>query len=135
MSKSKPSKLDAFTERLDAWFGEEKKTLTEVQAQLKLDGCSVSRSRLSEWWEHRQSELAEAKLLGLIATGASQVKAVEKQFSQHAAPELETLIKLHRVLILQLSTQGATNPDMLKMADGCMRTVMEFVSGQTKASH
>lgn len=133
MSKATPSKLDPFAERLDEWFGVEKKTLKEVQAQLALDGCSVSLSRLSEWWEARTQEKAEARLLSQIASGAEQVVAVRKHFAQNAPPQLEMLIDLHRVLVMQMSTQAAANPDLIKLADQALRTVMEYVSGQTKA--
>lgn len=135
MSKAKESKLDPFAERLDEWFGVEKKTLKEVQAQLALDGCSVSLSRLSEWWEARTQQKAEERLLSQIASGAQQCKEVERQFASNAAPELDTLIKLHRTLVLQMSTHAAADPRMLKLADASLRTVMEFVSGQTKAHH
>jgi len=134
MSKGKKSKLDPFIERLDVWFGVEKKTLAEVQARLALDGCVVSVQRLSEWWEQRQSELAEEKLLQQITTGAALHKKVKEQFAQDAPPELQTLIDLHRVLIMQLSSQAVSSPKMLELADRSMRTVMDYFSGQTKAA-
>ena len=65
--------------------------------------------------------------------GLTWDREVEKQFSKNPAPELETLIKLHRVLIMKLSTAGNADPEFLKLADQLMRTAMEFVSGQTKA--
>ena len=132
MSKAKKSKLDPFIERLDVWFGIENKSLAEVQAQLKLDGCVVSVQRLSEWWERRQSELAESKLLAQITSGAALHSKVKTQFAKDAPPELQTLIDLHRVLIMQLSTHAASNPKMLELADRSMRTVMDYFSGQTR---
>ena len=140
MSKEKKSKLDPFAERLTQWFTPKDKggdglTLEQAQEQLALDGCKISTGRLSTWWESQQQEQLQVKLLGQIASGAQQCRAVEKQFGSNPAPELETLIKLHRVLILQLSTQGNANPEFLKLADQLMRTAMEFVSGQTKAAH
>ena len=135
MSKAKKSKLDQYAERLDDWFGVDKKTIAEVQAQLKLDGCCVSSGRLSVWWQDRLRKKMQEQLLQQISTGAGQCKAVEKQFGRNPPPELETLIKLHRVLILKLSTEGNVDPEFLKLADQLMRTAMEFVSGQTKAAH
>ena len=133
MAKEQESKLDAFVERLDQWFGVEKKTLAWVQKQLHLDGCDVSTGRLSEWWSERQSVLAARAMLAQIATGAKQSKEIEAAFAKNPAPELETLIKLQRVIVLQLSTQGAANPDMVKLADQLTNTVISFVSGRTKA--
>jgi hypothetical protein len=135
MSKGTPSKLDRFTERLDEWFfyTAPAKTLAFAQEELRKDGCSVSVSQLSRWWQARQSQLAEEKLLNQITSGAQQVKQVRDEFSENAPPDLRMLIDLHRVLVLQMSTQAATNPEMIKLADQGLRTVMEFVSGETKA--
>src|ERR1017187_9260173 len=77
MSKQKPSKLDPFAERLTQWFTPKDKggdglTLAAAQAQLKLDGCSVSPARLSLWWAARQQEFLRDTLLGQIASGARQ---------------------------------------------------------------
>ena len=134
MSKAKPSKLDQYAETLLA-MDDAKQTLLEIQAWLKAEGVTVSLGRISEFLSAARSSRLQASLLAQIATGAQQCKAVERQFARNAAPELETLIKLHRVLILQLSTQGNANPEFLKLADQLMRTAMEFVSGQTKAAH
>jgi hypothetical protein len=136
MSKAKPSKLDQFTEQLDEWFlyTAPAKTLAFAQEELRKDGCRVSLSQLSRWWEARQETLREEKLLGQITNGAGACKAVEKQFGEAPPPELDTLIKLHRVLVMQMSTQAATNPEMIKLADQGLRTVMEYVSGKTKAA-
>jgi hypothetical protein len=126
MSKAKKSKLDQFTARLDEWFGVEKKTIAEVQAQLKLDGCVVSAGRLSQWWSARQSQLMQSALLQQISSGASACKEVELQFAKNPAPELETLIKLHRVLVMKLSTAGNVNPELLELVSSLMKPVMEF---------
>lgn len=131
--KSKPSKLDAFAERLDEWFGIEKKTLSEVQEQLKLDGCVVSLSRLSDWWAARQSQLMQERLLAQISSGARQCKEVEKEFGNSPPPELETLIKLHRVLILKLSTAAVADPEILSMASQMMKPIIAFAKVQESA--
>jgi hypothetical protein len=138
MSKKIESKLDAFAERLDAWFTPKEKggdglTLAEAREQLALDGCSVSPSTLSRWWQTRQRETNQKELLGEIVTSSNQCASVEKEFAKNPAPELETIIKLHRVLIFNLRTAGRENPDMIKLADQCTRTVMDYLSGQTKA--
>lgn len=112
---------------------EEKKTLAEMLEWLKAEGCSSSASRLSKFLSDLRQQRLQDRLLNQIANGARQCKAVEQQFGDNPAPELDTLIKLHRVLILQLSTQGNADPEFLKLADQMMRTAMEFVSAQTKA--
>jgi hypothetical protein len=125
MTKHKPSKLDAHAERLEEWFLAGK-TLKEAQEQLRLDGCAVSLGRLSAWWQGRQAARQEEELLRQIASGAAQHKAVEAEFARHPAPELETIIKLHRVLIMKLSTQANAEPDLLETLGRLMKPVLEF---------
>jgi DNA-binding phage protein len=132
--KQRESKLDPYAETLLAMDGE-KKSISEMQAWLKEEGVTVSASRLSEFLSSQRSQVLQNRLLAQIATGARQCKEVEQQFGANPAPELDTLIKLHRVLVLQLSTQGNADPEFLKLADQMMRTTMEFVSAQTRARH
>src|ERR1017187_2875325 len=103
--KARASKLDQFAATLMVMDGE-KKTLAEIQTWLKEEGCMVATSTLGAWLESARQRQLQARLLGQITSGARQCRDVEKQFGKNPAPELETLIKLHRVLILQLSTQG-----------------------------
>lgn len=126
MGKQRASKLDEYAERLDEWFLAGK-TLAQAQEQLRLDGVSVSLSRLSDWWSARQTARQQEKLLAQIATGARQCQEVEKQLAiSGGAPELETLIKLHRVLILKLSAEGNANPELLELVGQMMKPVIEF---------
>jgi len=133
MAKPIKSKLDQFAETL-AGMEAEKKTLAEMQAWLKEEGCSVSVSTLSSYLESQRSARLQAKLLGQITSGANQCRAVEKQFAANPSPELETLIKLHRVAVLQLSTQAQADPELLKLVDQLANTAISFASAQTKAA-
>lgn len=139
MRKQTSSKLDPYSDRLDQWLtakpSGDGKTLEEAVAQLKLDGCSISRSRLGEWWEAREESKREAGLLGRIASGARLCAGVEEAFEKNPSPEIKTLIALHRVLIMNLSTKGVADPEMLKLADQLTNTVLNFLSAQTKAAH
>lgn len=123
--KTRPSKLDAHAARLTEWF-QEGMTIKAAQAQLKLDGCSVSTGRLSEWWDARQSSMQEEQLLRQIATGANQCREVEKAFGENPAPELQTIIKLQRVLILKISTQANANPELIELVARLTKPAMEF---------
>jgi hypothetical protein len=126
MSKEKASKLDHYAERLDEWFGIEKQTLAQVQEQLRLDGCVVSLARLSSWWSRRQRVRMQEQLLAQIASGATQVREVEKQFSGNPAPELKALMGLHRVLIFKLIGEGQADPEKLELVNRMMREVQKF---------
>jgi len=130
MSKAKKSKLDPHSAELEAWF-DEKVTLDDARARLlERFGISVSPSLLSDWWAKRQQQRLQDRVLDRITTGAAAVKQVEKQFAKDAPPEVETLIKIHRVLIMQLSLQAAANPDLLRTASECMKPVMAYLKVQ-----
>lgn len=132
--KGKPSKLDKFAERLDEWFGLEKRTLAEVRDLLATEGCVVSCSRLSDWWQQREASRLQERLLGQITSGARQCKEVERAFAGNPAPELETIVKLHRVLAMQLATAGVADPALLEMAERSTRLVLEFAKVEDKRS-
>ncbi len=133
MSKSRESKLDQYAGTL-ADMEAEKKTLAEMLVWLRAEGVTCSASTLSRYLESLRSMRLQDKLLERISSGARQVKELEAQFAANPAPELDTLIKLHRVLILQLTTQAQADPELIKLADQLTRTAMEFVSGKTKAA-
>jgi hypothetical protein len=124
MSKQRESKLDQYAGPL-ADMEAEKKTLAEMLTWLKAEGVRCSASTLSRFLESaRQSRLQE-KLLAQIASGAEQCAAVEKSFGKNPAPELETLIKLQRVLILNLSTQATADPELIKLISQSFSSVMD----------
>ena len=129
--KTKSSKLDPYAERLTEWFLEGK-TLAEAREQLRQDGCSVSMSRLSVWWEARQAAMAAESLLRRITSGAEQVRSVERAFGKDPAPELATIIKLHRVLAMQFATAGASSPEMLELSERATRMALEFAKLEEK---
>jgi DNA-binding phage protein len=130
--KSRPSKLDQFAAQL-ADLDAEKKTLPEICEWLASEGCRVSPSSVSVYLERLRSARREAAILSQITNGARQSADVEKQFSKNPAPQLDTIIKLHRVMIMQLATQSVDNPELIQITNNLTKTVMDFVSGQTKA--
>lgn len=133
MPKQPKSKLDQHAATLldmDA----QKKTLAEMLAWLREEGVTCSASTLSRFLESQRQEQLEKQLLARISSGARQVEEMEKEFRKNPAPELETIIKLHRVLSLQLATQSQANPELIKLADQLTRTALEYTSGKTKAA-
>lgn len=130
--KARASKLDQFATQL-ADLDAEKKTLSDICDWLAAEGCKVSPSRVSEYLERLRSRRREAAILSQITNGARQSAEVEKQFGKNPAPQLDTIIKLHRVMIMQLATQAVDNPELITITNNLTKTVMDFVSGQTKA--
>lgn len=131
--KSRPSKLDAHAERLDEWYFVRNLSHEEVQKQLIQDNVSVSLSRLSDWRSARESERLQDKLLIGIATGAQQTRDVDAAFEKNPAPEFEMLIKLLKVVILQLHTKATESPGLLELANQLTATVLNALSAKTKA--
>jgi len=71
-------------------------------------------------------------LLAQIGEGARHCKAIEAEFGKNPPPELETLIKVHRVMVLQLSSQKETERETIGLVTALMRPVMEWARLQEK---
>jgi len=71
-------------------------------------------------------------LLAQIGEGARHCKEIEAEFGKNPAPELETLIKLHRVMVLQLSSEGKVGRETIGVVTALMRPVMEWARLQEK---
>lgn len=125
MSKQRASKLDQYAEVLMG-MDAEKKTLAEMQAWLKAEGCTISPGALSSWLSGERSRRMQSALLAQIATGARTVKEVESEFAKHPAPGLETIAKMLRVFVLQLSTQANVQPELFELVTPLMKSVMDF---------
>jgi len=123
--KPRPSILDAHAEQLAEWelAG---RTLAQMQTDLAAAGCTVSLSRLSDYLARQRSARLQSDLLKQIASGAAQVKTVEAEFARNPAPELDTLIRLYRVLILKLSTLSGADPGLMELATGMTRQALDF---------
>lgn len=129
--KARKSKLDAFAELIAEWELRGLK-LEAMQAELKQRGCEVSLARLSVFCARLRSAADQQRLLAQIATGAAAVQQVERELARNPAPEIATLIKLYRVLILKLSTQGNTDPALLELATNMTRTALDYEKVQLK---
>lgn len=137
MPKEYKSKLDQYAATLLV-MGDEKKTLDEMIAWLKEEGVTVAKSTLSEFLDRRRQLRLQSQLLQSIALGAEKCKEVEAEFGRNPAPEFETLVKLHRVLILNLTTRANQDPveyaGLLKLAGVMTDTVLNAMSAKTKAA-
>jgi hypothetical protein len=128
--KARPSKLDDFADKLREWFtpkeqGGEALTLAQARNRLSELNCSVSVSRLGDWWEAKRAELLQEKMLADIASGAQFNRQLEKQLAANAPPELLTLMKLIKTLIAQLAVNGAADQDTLKLVGQLSSLVLE----------
>jgi hypothetical protein len=71
-------------------------------------------------------EELQEQLLAQIAHAASHCAEIERAFGENPPPELDTLIKVYRVLILKLSAEAQANPDQLKLAISLMKPVLDW---------
>lgn len=92
-------------------------------------GLKVGPKALHRWF-HKDDGL---KVLSFIASGASMNQKIEEAYQQNPEPAVETLVKLCKTLVMQLSVQGATDPEKLKAANFLFGNVLDFLKIQEKA--
>lgn len=92
-------------------------------------GLKVGKTALARWY-HKDDNL---KVLAFISSGAHMTRQIEAAYQENPAPEIETLIKLCKTLVMQLSVQGATDPQQLQVANSLFGSVLEFLKIQEKA--
>jgi len=68
----------------------------------------------------------QERLLDQIAEGAKSCQEIESRLRLHKAPELETIIQLHRVLVLRLSAEAQADPELFKLISTLMKPVMDW---------
>ncbi len=99
--KEKASKLDPHAALLTGWFRDEHLTLDAARTRLREQfGVSVSSQRLSTWWEREQRRQMHLEVVGRVASGAQLAHELTAQFGKNPPPELETIMKLLRVVVL-----------------------------------
>ena len=131
------SKLDPHRDELLAWLAPqpdgEGLTLDAALARLKQShGVSSSRSRLSTWLEAQRQAVMQERILGSITSGAQTTREIEKQFGKHPPPETAQLVKVLKVITMQLSLQSTANPLLLEMVNPLMRSILDFAKIQEK---
>jgi hypothetical protein len=131
--KAVPSKLDPFTDQL-LQMDQDKMTINKMLAWLHGQKMKCSQNTLRHFLTTRRAARNRNHLLEWLAAGSTQSRVVKKYFAKNAAPELETLIKLFRVLITQLSIRGAEDSELLKLANQLTHTALSFELGRTKSS-
>jgi len=79
-----------------------------------------------------EPEAGQETVLDQIAQGARLCGEIEGQFGKNPPPELETLLKLHRVLILKFSLEANASQDLLRLVRDLMKPVMDWAQLQEK---
>jgi hypothetical protein len=124
--KPRASKLDPFAEEIQGWFEEEKITFTEAAQRLKTRGCSTSIDNLGRWWRRRRSNALEEQLLDQIEFAGDQCRKLDRAFRKSPAPVIDTLLKVHRVLVLKLNNQANADPKLIALASSAFKPLFEW---------
>jgi DNA-binding phage protein len=132
MAKSRPNKLDPFAERLREWTAEGK-TLKQMQDALREDGCACSLSSLSDFLARRRQASLEEAMFAQIASGGAMNRQLDSAFKENPAPDIERLIQVTKTLVMSLQVKGVADPRLLSLANAMQQTVLNYVSGRTKA--
>jgi hypothetical protein len=130
--KAKTSQLDRYADVLSAMEAEGK-SYGDMVTWLAAEGCDVSVSTVCRFMGKLRDCRQQEKILERIADGAAQIKRVKSAFEKAPAPELETLMDMHKAIVHQLTTEAVDKPELLKLSDQLANTVIAFVTGQTKA--
>jgi hypothetical protein len=77
--------------------------------------------------------LPEEVVLDRLGAGAKYCQDVEQQLARFVTPELETIMKLHRVIILKLSTQAEARPELWDVLKDLMKPVMDWARLQEQS--
>ncbi len=96
-------------------------------SRLRVDGASSPRDgETPSEPAAGTAALPEEALLERLGRGAQYCRKIEDQLAAHAGPELETIMKLHRLIILKLSTQAEVRPDLWDILKDLMKPVMDW---------
>ena len=76
--------------------------------------------------EELSPEEVQSRLLDRMAQGAKLCRQVEALLRREPGPELETILALHRVLVLKLSAESQGAPELLALANTLMKPLMDW---------
>jgi len=74
----------------------------------------------------------EESLLERIAEGAQLCRDIEEQLREHPAPELETIIKMYRTLVLRLSAEAPAVPELRHLVSTFIKPVLDWARLEEK---
>jgi hypothetical protein len=60
-------------------------------------------------------------------------RELDDAYARNPAPEIDQLIRVSKTLIMSLQVQGVANPKLLVLANRMQQTVLQYLSGVTKA--
>jgi hypothetical protein len=105
------------------------KKATAKKAPKKRKASAKSRELLETQTESQEMQDAfptEEALLERLGQGAEYCRKIEDQLSKYAGPELNAIMRLHRIIILKLSTQAELNPALWAVLKDLLKPGMDW---------
>jgi DNA-binding Xre family transcriptional regulator len=66
------------------------------------------------------------EMLERLAQAAKLCREIQAMLRKEPGPELETIIQLHRLLVLKISTEAQGSPELLRVANLLMKPLMDW---------
>jgi hypothetical protein len=134
LTKKTESRLDPYAAELEAMEeAQPPKTLAEMQAWLAGKGCAMTVSAIGRFLARLRAQREQERLLHKLGVAVEQCRVLEKWFKDNPAPDLGLLVKLFKVLILQLTVESEKDPSLLKMANELAQTALKYIKSQDRA--
>jgi len=124
--KPKVSVLAPFEDKLEQWFEEEGMQAKEVQRELEKVGCRVLLTTLYSWWSRFRQRRQEKEVLTHISDSTRQWRKYEAAFDKNSSPPIEHLLKLLRVVLLELNSKVKPDAATLRLIPGLMRPLIQW---------
>lgn len=71
-------------------------------------------------------EETEARMLERFEEGAKICRRIEEQLRSRPVPEMESVIRLHRVLVLKLSVEAEGAPELFQLVNTLMQPLLSW---------
>jgi len=121
--KQRASRLDRFKPELVQMDGENV-TLLQMVQWLDGRGVKISDTALSLFLRKHRKRREHELLMLQIVNGTEHCREMEKVLDKNPAPSIDTLVKVFRVLIMNVVNEGSLEPKYLRMADQLARTAI-----------
>ena len=132
--KKRRSVLDPFANEL-VQMDENKTTLPEIVAWLGQRGVATSGNNVSKFLINRREEAELQEQQERLASRSNKCVAFEEWLAKHPTPDLGAVIKMFKLLMMEMAASKTVEPEVLKLADRLTRTALRFVNDQGRAEY
>jgi hypothetical protein len=131
LARKRDEMLEPFAEQLLAIDADRHSPVGMVE-WLEQQGVKCRPDDIRRFFIARRRRLEQQQILDNIKAATEMCRKVEKLLDKNTAPALVTLMKLHRCLLLKLSTEEKINPEQIKLVDQLLRTEIAFATDEAR---